>query len=212
MRHLSLAAVLGLIMLAGSGEASAQINQCNNGNGAAGTVVGAIVGGTTGGLIANNRRGFRGNSFRGFRGSGFRGRGFSSFRGRRGNTGLGIALGALAGGVVGNQIASARSRNCFRQQQTFSQNHNQVVNNQGLSGGPIDHNARRLGDPYGGRSIASQSTVATSPTTTQQGQSSGVFQPVCQNVNRETRLPDGHLITEAVEYCQFSPGGEWIQR
>lgn len=213
MRNLSIAAAIALFTLAGPGDAAAQINQCNNnGNAAAGTVVGAIVGGTTGGLIAGNRRGFRGNNFRGFRGRGFRG-------GRRGNAGLGIALGALAGGIVGNQVATARTQNCFRQKQAFAQNQSRFQNSPDLAGGPIDYNARRLGDPYGGRTIVGQSSVATSSTTGtqpistgQQGQSSGVFQPVCQNVNRETRLPDGRIINEPVEYCQFSPGGEWILR
>lgn len=205
MRKLSLAAALALFTMGMTGTASAQVKNCNNGNAAVGTVVGAIVGGTTGGLIIDNRRSFRS--------SGFRGRGFS--RGRRGNQGLGIALGAIAGGIVGNQIATANNRNCFRQQRSFKNQQLAHQNQQGLAGGPIDYNARRLGDPYGGRTLTTgnqQTTNAPQSSVPQQGNSAGVFQPVCQDVNRQTQLPDGQIINESVEFCQFSPGGEWIQR
>jgi len=206
MKRLSIVTAIALFALGSAGTASAQVNNCNQGNRAAGTVVGALLGGTVGGVIANDRRGFRGG--RSFSRRGFGGRGF-----RRNNRGLGIALGALAGGVVGNQVAAAKSRNCA------AQNHNSFHNGQSLSGGPIDYNARRLGDPYGGRSIVNQTgTVVTQPAASNQGQvlqqgaNQNVFQPVCQNVNRSTRLPDGNVVNEPIEYCQFSPGGEWIQR
>ena len=260
MRYVTIAAALGLFAFGGTGTASAQINNCNQGNAVVGTAVGAVLGGTTGGIIANNSRGFRGSrSFRGSRG--FRRGGF-----RRGNQGVGIVLGALAGGIVGNQIATAKSRNCITQKSTYG--------SQNLAGGPIDHNARRLGDPYGGQRVIAQpqqhtysqpatynaaatqtahtTSIVTQPvvsgnyctrtdphthsspvhhptvtsgqfpiTTQGQGQApqpvqpvqqQGLFQPICQNINRTTNLPDGRIINEPIEYCQFSPGGEWIQR
>ena len=213
MRFATIAAAIGLSILGSAGTATAQTQHCNQGNAAAGTVVGAFIGGTTGGIIASNNRGFRGNSFR--RGN-FRRGGF-----RRGNQGLGIVLGALAGGVVGNQIATRNTRNCVRnlrtQQSSFG-HHNSTDGN-------IDYNARRLGDPYGGQRVVNQTQTHTSnghynTTTGQQyqsaqqapSQSQGFFQPVCQNVNQTTRLPDGRVLNQPVEFCQFSPGGEWIQR
>jgi len=210
MRRLSIAATLALFALGTVGTASAQSVNCNQGNQATGTIVGAVLGGTVGGVIANNGR--RSFSRRGFRGSRFNRRGF-----RRGNQGLGIVLGALAGGVVGNQVANANNRNC----NSFSnQSHGSVYNSQNLSGGPIDYNARRLGDPYGGQRVVDQTQPVANPVSTQPGQvvqpststNQGVFQPVCQNVNRSTRLPNGQILNEPVEYCQFSLGGEWIQR
>jgi len=245
MRRLSIATALALFALGSAATASAQSRNCQSGNGPLGTVVGAVVGGAAGGAIANNTRGFRGNrgfSRRGFRGGrGFRGnRGFR--RSSRGNQELGIILGALAGGIAGNQIANARTQNCNRVKRINQhQGHHPqqgYSNGQVLSGGPIDHNARRLGDPYGGRRVISQPThpVHTSivtnpvvqntsmsgqfPITTQMGSTSstrtttrqGVFQPVCQNVTRTTRLPDGRVLNEPVEFCQFSQGGEWVQR
>lgn len=271
MRRMSFAAVLALFALGSAGTASAQINNCQ-GNGAIGTVVGAVVGGTAGGVIANNTRGFRNRGFRqGFGGRGFRGRGFGrrGFRGsNRGNQELGAILGAVAGGIAGNQIANARRRNCInrvQQQQVIPSQQPVYTNGQVLAGGPIDHNARRLGDPYGGQrviqsqpvhaqpqaqvynpavvhsghtSIVTDPHVHNSPVHHGQGgnfpistQSTGrviqqapsqgvfqpaprqgVFQPTCQNVNRTTRLPDGRVLNEPVEFCQFSQGGQWIQR
>lgn len=202
MRFATIAAAFGLCILGSAGTASAQAQHCNQGNAAAGTVVGAFIGGTTGGIIASNNRGFRGNSFR--RGNFRRG----NFR--RGNQGLGIVLGALAGGVVGNQIATNNTRNCIRnlrrQQSNFGQHD--------LAGGDIDYNARRLGDPYGGQRVINQTQTGQQGQIVQQAptRSQGVFQPVCQNVNQTTRLPDGRVLNEPVEFCQFSPGGEWIPR
>ena len=252
MRRLSIATALALFALGSAATASAQSRNCQPGNGPLGTVVGAVVGGAAGGAIANNTRGFRGS--RGFSRRGFRGgRGFQGGRGfrrsSRGNQELGVILGALAGGIAGNQIANARTQNCNRIRRINQhQGHHQQ---QGYSNGQgqIDHNARRLGDPYGGRRVISQSTHHTThpvhtthpshtsivtqpvvqntsmngqfPITTQMGTVSSthptmsgqrVFQPVCQNVNRTTRLPDGRVLNEPVEFCQFSQGGEWVQR
>ena len=210
MRRLSLAAAIALFALGSAGTASAQVKNCNQGNQAAGTIVGAVLGGTVGGVIANDRRGF--NSRRGFRGSRF-----NSRRGFRGsNQGLGIVLGALAGGVVGNQIAGAKNQNC----NSFArQRQSNLHSGQSLSGGSIDYNARRLGDPYGGQRIVDQTQpVSANPVVAPRGQvpqpasNQGVFQPVCQNAIQTTRLPDGQVLNEPIEFCQFSPGGEWIQR
>ena len=292
MHLFKIAAVCATFVAGSAGIASAQVNNCDN-NAFAGTAIGAVVGGTTGGLIANNTRGFRGRS--GFR-SGFNRFGSRGFRGRRGNGALGAVIGAVVGGVAGNQIAAARQRNClnnFRQQQVLAQqsHHSQ----QGYSGQQIDHNARRLGDPYGGKpvpqshstvyshpapqpqtyqtpqpqsyqtpgphqtSIVTQPVVSSGeyctrtdphthayptihatptsgtgypsttqqqgsfPITTQQGsinqsqpvivQSAplaGGWEPSCQVLDRRTTLPDGLIVTEPVEYCQYSPGGDWI--
>jgi len=215
MRRLSLAAAIALFALGSAGTASAQVNNCNQGNQVAGAVVGAVLGGTVGGIIANDRRGF--SSRRGFRGSRFNSRrGFHRRGFRRDNQGLGIVLGALAGGVAGNQIAGAKSGNCNSFTQQSQRNFH---NRQGLAGGPIDYNARRLGDPYGGQRIVNQTQQpAANPVAVVRGQGTqptsnrGVFQPVCENVNRSTRLPDGQILNEPIEVCQFSPGGEWIQR
>lgn len=224
MRHLSLIAALALVTFGTAGTASAQIGHCDQGNPVLGTVVGAVVGGTAGGVIAGNNRGFRdGRRFnnRGFRGGhGYNRRG--NFRGRRGgNQGLGVALGAIAGGIVGNQIANSRARDCNHQiiarQQVYTQQRSSFQNGHVLAGGPIDYNARRLGDPYGGQLIvdytANQTGQAQPQQTAQpQTQRQGVFQPVCQTVERSTRLPNGRSVIEPVDYCQFSPGGEWVQR
>lgn len=218
MRRLSIIAALALFAAGSAGTASAQVQNCRQGNGPLGTVVGAVVGGAAGGAIANNTRGFRGG--RGFNRGGFRGG--RGFRRGRGNQGLGVVLGALAGGIAGNQIANARTRNCNNiiQSQRYSQRIS--PNGQVLNGGPIDYNARRLGDPYGGQRVINGQVVQQQRVQQvappiqqhgqQQGHQQGVFQPVCQNVSRTTRLPNGRVLNEPVEFCQFSPGGEWVQR
>ena len=285
MRRLKIATMLAAFVLGTAGAASAQINNCNN-NGFAGTAIGAVVGGTAGGLIAND---FRGSRFRrGSFGTGFSqfgSRGGFGFRGnRRGNGAVGAVIGAVVGGVAGSQIAAARQRNCItqsRRQQIASQH---AAPSQGYAGAPIDHNARRLGDPYGGQAVVpsqpvgyadpalqpqshsypSQTSIVTQPvvraaeyctqtgphthsepgvihqtptsgsfpittqhepivvepiishpsgpgpvTTRSEPLSGGSF-PACQILDRRTSLPDGTIVTEPVEYCQFSPGGDWV--
>lgn len=211
MRSLTYILAIALLGLGSAAEASAQIGHCDQPNPVVGTLVGAAVGGTAGAVIANT-------TTRNFRGGGFHGR--QSFRGRRGfqrrgNQPLGALLGALAGGVVGNQIATARSNNCTQVhigQQGFGYQAPSIHNGQVLAGGTIDYNALRLGDPYGGRQVISQPVQVAPPLATPPVATPGVFQPNCQNVNRSTRLPDGRQVHEPVEYCQFSPGGEWVER
>lgn len=234
MRRLTLAAAIAVLALGSAGTADAQVRQCAPDNRVAGTVIGGLVGATAGGVIANNTRrgsfrrgrGFnRGYGFRdrGFRGRGFRGaRGFRGHRGfrrgrgyRRGNNGAGIVLGALAGGIIGNQIAANNSRNCqvvvgpTHRGDPFASGHG----NTALAGGNIDYNAARLGDPYGGQRVVPRNGTTTNrpaaPVAPQQG---GVFQPVCETTFRTTQLPNGGELREPIEVCQFSEGGEWIPR
>lgn len=291
MRQLKIAGLIAAFVIGSAGVASAQVDNCS-GNGFAGTAIGAVVGGTTGGLIANNTRGFQG---RGFRGNGFNSVGFGragfgrsgfnrfggrsgfGFRGRNGNGALGAVIGAVVGGIAGNQIAAANQRNCINKLRQAQQ----VAHPQGYSSGgaPIDHNARRLGDPYGGQSIPvapsqhtgyahpapQQSSIVTqpivraaefctrtdphihnepgivhpvpaggsfpittqhdpvvsqpgpiisspSPVITQPEPLAGGNGPVCQIVDRRTTLPDGTIVSEPIEYCQFSSGGDWVPR
>ncbi len=212
MHRTLLAAAIAALTVGSVATANAQTHQCHQDNRVAGTVIGGVVGATAGGLIANNvrrdrfvhRRGF--HSRRGFRGRGFRG-------GRRGNQGLGIVLGALAGGVIGNQIAANNVRNCrvvvgpqHRGDPYAGQQHTTV-----LTRGPIDHNAARLGDPYGGARVVTPQTPDRQAPRQQQAPS-GVFQPICETVFQTTDLPNGEQIREPIEVCQFSEGGEWIPR
>ncbi|MEM9669499.1 MAG: hypothetical protein AAF950_11295 [Pseudomonadota bacterium] len=205
-------------------KANAQVINCGPDNRIAGTAIGAIVGGTAGGVIANNirrdvfigRRGFYGRGFR-------RGR----FVTRRGNQGLGIALGALAGGLIGNQVAAQNTRPCpsviatpsqrfgdpfARPLQGVQTHHTTHI----VADGPIDLNAVRYGDPFGGRPVI---RTQNPPVNTQQrgnlsgGPSSlpqGVFEPQCQTVFQTTELPDGTNSRQPIEVCQYSEGGEWI--
>ena len=301
MRHLKIAILAAGFAAGSAGIAAAQIDQCS-GNGFAGTAIGAVVGGTTGGLIANNVGSSRGRSFRGggFGRAGF-GTGFNRFggrsgfgvRGRRGNGAIGAVIGAVVGGVAGSQIAAARQRNCInnlrRSQQSAHSSHGY---SSGQNGVPIDHNARRLGDPYSGRAIAPsqptgysqpapqpthsyqssaphQTSIVTQPVvsgseyctrtdphslsvptlhTTQAGGSfpittqhapiaaqpgpiyseptpvfsepapivtrsqtlAGGPQAPCRVLDRRTTLPDGTIVSEPIEYCQYSPGGDWV--
>lgn len=235
MRRFTLAAAIAALIIGTSATASAQSVNCRQNNGAAGTVVGALVGATAGGVIANNSRSYRGH--RGFRGNrGFRGhrgyrgnrgfRGHRGFRGsRRGNQEVGIIAGALIGGLIGNQVASSNARNC---QTVVGPNtyrgdpyaNRGFQNNQVLAGGNIDHNAARLGDPYGGRQVisgqqVSQANQPVAPQNTQvrgQQQGSALFKPVCRSVERVTAYPDGQRVTEDVNVCQYSQGGEWIEQ
>lgn len=216
MRRVTLAAALTLLALGSVATANAQSRHCGQDNRVAGTVIGGLVGATAGGVIANNVRRDRFAYNRGFRGGrGFRGsRGFR--RSRRGNQELGIVLGALAGGIVGNQIASNNVRNCSvvvgsrHQGDPFAGRRSHV-----LAGGDIDHNAARLGDPYGGARVVTTrqaAPVQRAPQPFTQQTPSGVFQPVCETVFRTTDLPNGQRIREPIEVCQFSEGGEWIPR
>ncbi|MEO0883611.1 MAG: glycine zipper domain-containing protein [Pseudomonadota bacterium] len=229
MKKLALAAAI--IALMSAPQATAQIN-CGQDNRAAGAVIGAIVGGTAGGVIANNtrrdvfvgRRGFRGH--RGFHGRGFR-------RGRvvtrRGNQGLGIALGALAGGVIGNQIAAQNARPCptfitpaqrygdpFARSLHGAQTHHTT---HVVADGPIDLNAVKYGDPFGGRPVVRTAAPPSPAIETRQRDDlaggptqlpSGVFEPQCQTVFQTTELPDGSSARQPIEVCQYSEGGEWI--
>lgn len=235
MRRLTLAAAISMLALGSVATASAQVRNCNTDNRAAGTIVGALVGATAGGVIANNTRSHRGYGYRGHRG--FRGnrgfRGHRGFRGsRRGNQELGIIAGALVGGVIGNQVAASNSRNCQTvvgpntyqgdpyagQSRAYNTSQGSTYN-EVLVGGNIDHNAARLGDPYGGRQVISGEVVNASQPVDVRPRSNtaaptrgNVFQPVCEQVFRETQLPDGQRQREPIEVCQYSPGGEWIEQ
>ncbi len=222
MRRFALAATFALFSLGAFSTANAQTRGCGTNNQAVGGVVGAIVGGTAGGLITKDRRGRSYRGDRGFRRNGFnrgfghRGRGFRGGRGfRRNNNGAGIAIGAIAGGLIGSQIAAARDRNCRQQQYGY--------NNNGYNTRPFSGTRQQRSSnpaPFGG-----QAPVGTQPTRTSAPvspppplsppagqQNSRVFQPVCQFVTQTTQLPNGQHTSEQVEVCQFSPNGEWIPR
>ena len=53
-------------------------------------------------------------------------------------------------------------------------------------------------DPLYGGPVQSPRTVYSDP--------APVYQPACQTVQRETRLPDGSVIREPVSVCQGSDG------
>jgi len=228
MRSLFIAAAIAALSF--SPSASAQAFNCGNDNRAAGAVVGALVGGAAGGVIANNtrrdvfigRRGFYGH--RGFRGR--RGR----FVTRRGNQELGIVLGAIAGGLIGSEIAANNSRGCPTVIATPSQRfgdpfagssvHRTGQFSHVVQDGPIDLNAVKYGDPFGGRPIA-RTPVASQPPAPQSGGLNGgpsefsnlpqgVFQPICETVFQTTELPDGSRERTPIEVCQYSEGGVWI--
>lgn len=233
MRKLALAAAFTALVFAPG--ASAQVINCHKDNRAAGTVIGAIVGGAAGGAIANNttRRGFRGHGYRrghGFHGRRFhrRGRGYS----RRGNQEVGILLGAIAGGIIGNQVAASNRRQCptgYTPSQAYGDPYAS-----GTAGGswgnyetyatdgPVDQNALKYGDPFGGRPVvrtpvSAQATPSgtTPPAPAPQGQgeiplAGGVFRPICDTVFQTVELPDGTQQRSPVEVCQYSEGGEWI--
>ena len=258
MRSIKIIGLVAAFVVGSAGLASAQVNNCGN-NAFAGTAIGAVIGGTAGGVIANDIRGFnrRGFNQRGFRrggfgragfGPGFNGRGFNSFgsrgfRGRRGNGALGAVIGAVVGGVAGSQIAAARQQNCIRRARRAQQAAHTSGGFTSPNGAPIDHNARRLGDPYGGQAVTPSqpvgytppqpsqtaphpSSIVTNPvasdpicctgagpsTTTQNDPLLGGSSPTCQILDRRTTLPDGTIVSEPVEYCQFSPGGDWVPR
>jgi len=220
MRRLALAATFALFSLGSIATADAQ-RGCSTNNQAVGGVVGAIVGGTAGGLITNDRRGrsFRGD--RGFRRGGFnRGRGFHRGRGfrggrsfRRNNNGAGIAIGAIAGGLIGSQIAAARDRNCRQQYPRYQ--------NRAPFGG-TRQDQRSNSAPFGGQQryqtqpTRTSAPVSPPPPLSQPSQpapqNSRIFQPVCQFVTQTTELPNGQRTSRQVEVCQFSPNGEWIPR
>ncbi|MEM6410307.1 MAG: glycine zipper domain-containing protein [Pseudomonadota bacterium] len=236
MRKFALTAAF--LALIAAPQASAQVINCGQDNRAAGAVVGALVGGAAGGIIANNverdvfvgRRGFRGH--RGFYGHrGYYGRGFrrGRFVTRRGNQELGIVLGALAGGIIGNQIAAQNANPCptfvspsqrfgdpfARPLQGAPTQHTAHV----VADGPIDLNAVKFGDPFGGRPVVRTPIQAQEPIDTRQRDDlaggvqnlpQGVFEPQCQTVFQNTELPDGGTIRQPVEVCQYSEGGEWI--
>ncbi len=224
MRRIALAATFALFSLGSIATANAQSFGCSTNNQAVGGIVGALAGGTVGGLITNDRRGrsFRGD--RGFhkgsfsRGRGFRGgRGFGRGRGfRRGNNGAGIAIGAIAGGLIGSQLAAAQDRNCRQLQ-------NRRYNSRAPFGG-TRQDQRRSSAPFGGQQPYRTQPTRTSapvspppPLSAPSGQqqtpsNSRVFQPVCQFVNQTTELPNGQSTSQRVEVCQFSPNGEWIPR
>ncbi|MEM7662822.1 MAG: hypothetical protein AAF292_11275 [Pseudomonadota bacterium] len=236
MRKLAIAAAF--IALVSAPQAAAQVANCGQDNRAAGAVVGALVGGATGGIIANNierdvfvgRRGFRGHrGFYGHRGYGHRGFRRGRVVTRRGNQELGIVLGALAGGIVGSQIGAQNSQPC----QTFVGNPSQRYGDpfaRPLKGaqthhtshvvadGPIDLNAVKYGDPFGGRPVVRNTSPAPAIETRPredlaggpEGLPQGVFEPQCQTVFQDTELPDGSSIRQPVEVCQYSEGGEWI--
>lgn len=231
MRRFTLAAAIVALTLGTAASASAQSYNCGQDNRAAGTVVGAIVGATAGGVIANNSKSYRGG--RGYRGHrGFRShrgyRGGRGYRSSRGNQEVGIIAGALIGGLIGNQVASSNVRNCqtvvgpntyrgdpYATRQTgFSQT---------LAGGTIDHNAARLGDPYGGRQVVDGRYVNTTQPADPRGvtnnnaidanrSNTGVFQPVCKTIERSTSYSGGDPFYEEVDVCQYSQGGEWIEQ
>lgn len=200
MRRIAIAASLAIFSLGSIATASADTRNCRQGNQFAGGIVGAIVGGTAGGLITNNNRG------RSFGRSGFsRGRGFR----RNNNNGVGIAVGAIAGGLIGSRLASTNNRNCHQQQRRHTTNTpftgtKQQRSNSGPFGGQ---------QPYRITSTSTQ-TSEPRPLTAPQvdRQSSGLFQPICQFVNQTTQLPNGQRSSEQVEVCQFSENGEWIPR
>lgn len=221
MRRIALIASFALFSLGSISTAEAQRGCSTNGQ-AIGGVVGAVAGGTVGGLITNDRRGrsFRGDS--GFRRGGFsggrgfrRGRGFRGGRGfRRNNNGLGIAIGAIAGGLIGSQIAAAQDRNCRALQSRYQTR---------APFGGTRQDRRSNSAPFGGQQPYQTQPTRTSapvspppplspPASQPRQQSSRVFQPVCQFVTQTTELPNGQRTSQQVEVCQFSPNGEWIPR
>ncbi len=225
MRKLAFAAAFSALAL--SPGATAQVFECGQDNRAAGTIVGALVGATAGGVIANNveRDVFVGH---GYGHHGFR---HGHFVTRRGNQEAGIILGAIAGGLVGNAVAASNARNC----PTYHGNPSQAFGdpyargtlgqNTGFSHvdprGPVDLNALKYGDPFGGR--PGVRTSAEPATAIEEGPrplnrrsdldtplAGGVFVPVCDTVFQTTELPDGASVRSPVEVCQYSEGGEWV--
>ncbi|MEL7129227.1 MAG: hypothetical protein AAGK23_06750 [Pseudomonadota bacterium] len=233
MRKLGIIAAISILSL--SAPASAQVVNCGKDNRVAGTIIGTVVGGAAGGAIANNttRHVFVGRGFRGSRfhhGHGFRhGRGFrrGRFIEKRGNQELGILLGALAGGIIGNQVASANARDCvyaspseaFGDPYAPSRNIKRFGTFSHVNqAGPVDLNAVKFGDPFGGRPVVRTEpstdggfqTNTQSSTRTQTPLAGGVFEPICETVFQTTTLPDGTQTRAPVEVCQYSEGGEWI--
>lgn len=202
MSRYLIAGAVALLGLGSMAQAQAQTQQCQNDQ-VAGAVVGGLAGGVIGGAIANDRRGFRGGYYgRGYYGRGYR-RGF-----RRGNRGVGIALGALAGGLIGSQVART-SPNCTNPYNGQTQVYDPYA------GDPnIDHNARRLGDPYGGQRVGYQAVpqqgriLSGGPTS--QAPRQQAAQTECRLTDRVTNLPDGSTAVEQIQVCRQLPDGAWF--
>lgn len=225
MRKLAFAAAFTALAIAPG--ATAQVFDCGQDNRAAGTIVGALVGATAGGVIANNveRNVYvgRGYGHRGFR----RGR----FVTKRGNQEAGIILGAIAGGLVGNAVAASNARDCPTYHGNPSQAYGDPYARRSIGqnttfshvdrNGPVDLNALKYGDPFGGRPVVN-TPVAPDPVADfppaplgsrsdiDEPLAGGIFEPVCDTVFQTTELPDGSSVRSPVEVCQYSEGGEWI--
>lgn len=198
-------------------------------NRVAGAVVGAIAGGLLGSAIGgeidddNDRyhnRGYRGH--RGYRGY----RGYRGHRGRhhrnRDSDGAQIAgavLGAVVGGVAGSEIA-AGGTDCRETTSDHDYRYGEI---------PPPRRVHTTSRDYGYTQTAPQPVSTTSrtvrtvrveedplyggPTETRRvvrttTQPAPVYQPECQTVQRETRLPDGSIVREPVSVCQSS-NGRW---
>ncbi|MEO1643082.1 MAG: hypothetical protein AAFR74_07070 [Pseudomonadota bacterium] len=194
-------------------------------NRVAGAVVGAIAGGLLGSAIGGeidddndrdyNRR-YRG--YRGYRGNrGYRGHG--RFRHNRDSDGAQIAgtlIGAAVGGFAGSEIAAGATE-CktsgyphgdippprprpysstggygYADTQTYPLTTTRTVRTIRVQDDPL----------YGGPVQTRQVVHAPQPAPVYQP----AQQPVCETVQRETRLPDGGIIREPVSVCQQSDG------
>ncbi|MEM1086946.1 MAG: hypothetical protein AAGH90_04390 [Pseudomonadota bacterium] len=185
-------------------------------NRVAGAVVGAIAGGVLGSVIGgeidddNDRdfnRYYRHN--RGYRGRRYYRR-YSRHRDSDGAQIAGTLLGAVVGGIAGSELAGSstdcrtsdykhgeipppRPRPDYRTADYgYTQTHPVTttrtvrtvrVQEEPLYGGPVE-TRRIVHDP----------------------QPAPIYQPVCETVQRETRLPDGSLIREPVSVCQQQDG------
>ncbi|MEM1037322.1 MAG: hypothetical protein AAGI14_11240 [Pseudomonadota bacterium] len=200
---------------------SSKCQRDRDGNRAAGAVVGAIAGGLLGSAIGgeidddndrNYRRHYRG--YRGYRGYG-RHRGYGRYRGHHDSDGAQIAgavLGAVIGGVAGSELAG-NATEC----RTSDYQHGDIppprprpyattdsygyttTQTQPVTTTRTVRTVRVQEEPLYGGPVETRRVVRTSTP-------APVYQPVCETVQRQTRMPDGSLITEPVSVCQQSDG------
>ena len=172
----------------------------------AGALVGGVLGAVAGGLIADNNtdddghhyyrrgRGYGYNGYhgyRGYRGYGRRG-GYGYSDGNDGEVAAGVILGALVGGLAGSELAK-NSVNCdtqWKYDDVPPPTRSAYGPGWGNAPQPVSAPAR-----YGDR----DQPLHGGP------QGDGAIRD-CEEVWRETRLPDGRVVREQVMACRSTDG------